>query len=92
MARAALNWSIQRLADASGVHRKAISNFETGRYRGDPQKLAAVRAALDSAGVEFTNGAQPGVRMKSAPPATSDEASLPDIPETDGEPYDGAPV
>jgi len=27
-------------------------------------KLAAIRAALEAAGVEFTNGASPGVRMK----------------------------
>ena len=30
--------------------------------------------------------------MKAARPSVSDEAALPDIPETDGEPYDGAPV
>jgi transcriptional regulator with XRE-family HTH domain len=63
MARAALNWSLQQLADASGVHRNTISNFETGKYAGEPEKLAAIRAALESAGVEFTNGGQPGVRM-----------------------------
>jgi hypothetical protein len=29
-------------------------------------KLAAIRAALEAAGVEFTNGGQPGVRMRRA--------------------------
>jgi transcriptional regulator with XRE-family HTH domain len=64
MARAALNWSLQRLADASGVHRNTISNFETEKYAGDPEKLAAVQRALEVAGVEFTNGDQPGVRLR----------------------------
>ena len=64
MGRAALNWSLQRLAEAAGVHRNTISNFEVGKYAGDPQTLAAIRAALEAAGIEFTNGDQPGVRMR----------------------------
>ncbi|SDR52627.1 Helix-turn-helix [Rhizobiales bacterium GAS113] len=64
MARAALNWSLNQLATAAGIHRNTISNFETGKYAGDPAKLAAIRRALEAAGVEFTNGAQPGVRLK----------------------------
>jgi hypothetical protein len=43
----------------------------------------AVRRALESAGVEFTNGDQPGVRLAKAPsarsaesPSASDEAVL----------------
>jgi transcriptional regulator with XRE-family HTH domain len=63
MARAALNWSLSDLAKAAGVHRNTVSNFETGKFAGDPEKLAAMRRALESAGVEFTNGAQPGVRL-----------------------------
>jgi transcriptional regulator with XRE-family HTH domain len=66
MARAALNWSLQQLADASGVHRNTISNFETGRYAGEAEKIAAMQRALEAAGVEFTNGGEPGVRMKMA--------------------------
>lgn len=66
MARAALNWSLQQLADASGVHRNTISNFETGRYGGSEEALNAIRAALESAGVIFVaeNGEGPGVRLK----------------------------
>jgi transcriptional regulator with XRE-family HTH domain len=65
MARAALNWSLQRLSEVAGVHRNTISNFETGRYAGEPATLEAIRIALEAAGVEFTNGEQPGVRMRS---------------------------
>lgn len=68
MARAALNWSLADLAEAAGVHRNTISNFETGRYGGDPEKVEAVQRALEAAGIEFTNGGQPGVRMKAGGP------------------------
>jgi transcriptional regulator with XRE-family HTH domain len=61
MARAALNWSLTDLASAAGVHRNTISNFETGRYAGTPESLAAIRDALEEAGIVFTEGA--GVRL-----------------------------
>jgi transcriptional regulator with XRE-family HTH domain len=64
MARAALNWSLEDLAKAAGVHRNTISNFETRKYAGDPKKLAKMRAALEKAGIEFTNGDAPGVRLR----------------------------
>lgn len=66
MARAALNWSLADLAEAAGVHRNTISNFETGRYGGEPEKLAAIQRALEAAGVEFIpeNGSGPGVRLR----------------------------
>jgi transcriptional regulator with XRE-family HTH domain len=68
MARAALNWSLEDLAKAAGVHRNTISNFETEKFAGDPEKLAAIQAALESAGVEFIpeNGGGAGVRLKKA--------------------------
>jgi transcriptional regulator with XRE-family HTH domain len=66
MARAALNWSLGDLAKASGVHRNTISNFETGKFGGDPEKLRAIREALEAAGVIFVeeNGHGPGVRLR----------------------------
>ncbi|MBM3550854.1 MAG: helix-turn-helix transcriptional regulator [Alphaproteobacteria bacterium] len=65
-ARATLNWSLERLAEASGVHRNTISNFETRKYDGDPDKLAAVKRALESAGVIFIeeNGEAAGVMLR----------------------------
>lgn len=62
-ARGLLNWTVRQLAEAAGVHRNTISNYETGRYT-DPRTLDAIRAALESAGVEFTNGDRPGVRLR----------------------------
>lgn len=67
MARAAVNWSLDQLAQAAGVHRNTIHNFETGRYSGNPEKLRAVRQALQAAGVEFIGeGESGGVRLRKA--------------------------
>ena len=57
---------LQDLADKAGVHRNTISNFETGKYAGDPDTLAAIRKALEKAGVIFVeeNGDGPGVRLR----------------------------
>jgi transcriptional regulator with XRE-family HTH domain len=67
-ARALIDWSQQQLADASLVGNATIRNFERGRS--DPQNstLAALQRALEAAGVEFTNGDQPGVRMRKGKP------------------------
>lgn len=64
MARAALDWTLDDVAKAAGVHRNTVSNFETGKYGGDPETLAKMRSAFEAAGLEFTNGDAPGVRLK----------------------------
>lgn len=66
MGRALLNWSLDDLAEVSGVHRNTISNFETGKYGGDPEKLAALKNALEASGVIFVdeNGEGSGVRLR----------------------------
>jgi DNA-binding XRE family transcriptional regulator len=68
MARAAVSWSLTDLARAAGVHRNTVSNIETGRYGGSQEVVAAIRAALEAAGVEFIaeNGGGPGVRLRKA--------------------------
>lgn len=64
MARAALKWSLDELAGAAGVHRNTISNFETGKFAGDPTTLNKLRVALEKAGIEFLDGDMPGVRLR----------------------------
>lgn len=64
MARAALGWSMDKLGKAAGVHRNTVANFETEVYAGDPATLQKIRRALEKAGIEFTNGDAPGVRLK----------------------------
>ncbi|MFZ0607655.1 MAG: helix-turn-helix transcriptional regulator [Xanthobacteraceae bacterium] len=66
MARALLNWSLDDLAAASGIHRNTISNFETSKYRGDPPTIATIENVLLSSGVVFIdeNGEGSGVRLR----------------------------
>jgi transcriptional regulator with XRE-family HTH domain len=66
MGRSVLYWSAEHLAEKSGVHRNTISNFESGKYVGDPETVAAVKQALESAGVIFLpeNGEEAGVRLR----------------------------
>ena len=65
MARAALGWGVRELAAAAKVSTDTVARFE----RGDELKertIDALQRALESAGVEFTNGDQPGVRLTKA--------------------------
>ena len=65
MARAALDLGIRELARSAKVSIDTITRFE----RGDPLKertVEAIKRALEAAGVEFTNGEQPGVRLTKA--------------------------
>jgi hypothetical protein len=41
-----------------------VTNIETGKYAGEPDTLAAIKKAIERAGVEFTNGKRPGVRLR----------------------------
>lgn len=65
-ARGLLNWTVRELAEKAGVHRNTVTNFETGRYAGSPEAIAAIRRALEEAGVIFLeeNGGGPGVRLR----------------------------
>lgn len=65
MARAALGWSLQELADRAGVHRNTVNNFERGHYGLSADNLEKVRRTLEAAGVDFIaeNGGGPGVRL-----------------------------
>ena len=62
-ARGLIDWSQQQLADAAGVGVVTVRQFEAGK--GEPRRatLAVIEQALETAGVEFTNGDQPGVRL-----------------------------
>jgi DNA-binding XRE family transcriptional regulator len=73
MARAALNWTVRDLADATGLHRNTITNIEVGHYAGDPATLVLIRKTLFEAGVEFIdeNGGGAGVRLRKTGPRRS---------------------
>jgi transcriptional regulator with XRE-family HTH domain len=62
-ARALIDMSQVHLADAAGVSSRTILDFEADKRKPIKATLAAIRRALEDAGVEFTNGGQPGVRL-----------------------------
>ena len=63
-----LRWTQPDLANASGVSVPTIARLEAdgGTLGGRASTVAAIRAALESAGVEFlyANGSGPGVRLQ----------------------------
>jgi predicted transcriptional regulator len=52
------------LADGALVSRSVIIDFEKGRRVPVRNNLAAIQRVLEEAGVEFTNGDAPGVRLR----------------------------
>ena len=64
-ARGLLDWSLDRLADASGVPKRTLIRMESGTTKSRARTASAVRAALEAAGVEFIpeNGGGAGVRL-----------------------------
>ncbi len=63
MARAALGLGVRELAEMAKVSPDTIARLERGEELKE-RTLEAVQQVLEDAGVEFTNGGQPGVRMK----------------------------
>jgi predicted transcriptional regulator len=61
-----LDWSQTDLAKASGVSEPTIWRLEAddGELGGRADTIEKIRRALEKAGVEFTNGKRPGVRLK----------------------------
>jgi transcriptional regulator with XRE-family HTH domain len=61
-----VNWSQNDLVAASKVAKKTIADFEREARQPYARTLAAIRTALEAAGVEFIeeNGGGPGVRLR----------------------------
>ncbi len=51
------------LAEAANVSRNVIIDFEKSRRVPGRNNLAAIQRVLEKAGVEFTDGDAPGVRL-----------------------------
>ena len=62
-ARGLLNWSQRQLAEAASVGLSTIADFERGKRTPIGNNLAAIRRVLEEAGVAFTNGGEPGVKL-----------------------------
>jgi hypothetical protein len=63
-ARGMLAWTQDRLSAAAGVSLSAIKDFEAERRQPMPANRAAIQRAFEAAGVEFTNGDEPGLKLK----------------------------
>jgi transcriptional regulator with XRE-family HTH domain len=61
-ARGLLGWSQAELAAEAGLSRPTIERAETKTV--SEATIDAIRRALETAGVEFTNGDRPGVRLR----------------------------
>jgi transcriptional regulator with XRE-family HTH domain len=63
MARAALGLGVRDLAELAKVSPDTIARLERGEELRE-RTVDAIRSALEAGGVEFTNGDQPGVRLR----------------------------
>jgi hypothetical protein len=63
-ARGLLDWTQLRLSEAARVGIVTVRQFEGSGAQPRPATLDVLQRALEAAGVEFTNGGQPGVRPK----------------------------
>jgi hypothetical protein len=72
-ARALVRWSAGDLSRASSVSLRTIQRAELadGETSLTVANDLAIRRALESAGVEFTNGDQPGVKLARPAPSSS---------------------
>jgi ribosome-binding protein aMBF1 (putative translation factor) len=65
-ARERLGWSVEQLGRRIKLRPSTIERAE--RTLGEPSitimQLRAIQAALESAGIEFTKGDEPGVKLK----------------------------
>jgi transcriptional regulator with XRE-family HTH domain len=64
-ARAFLGWTAKELAQRAEVGLSTVQRIENavGPPNAYGSNLAAIQSALESAGIEFTDGEAPGVRM-----------------------------
>ena len=65
-ARAMLRWSAQKLATKAGVGVSTVQRMENavGVPSASGKNLEAVQRALEAGGVAFTNGGEPGVKLR----------------------------
>jgi transcriptional regulator with XRE-family HTH domain len=70
-ARGLLKWSQRQLAKESGVGLSTVADFENDKREPWPDNLAAIRRALEDAGVELISakgGKGVGVRLREEVP------------------------
>jgi transcriptional regulator with XRE-family HTH domain len=73
MARAAVGWGVRDLAGKAGVTANTVTRIENGADA-KQSTIDKLQRALETAGIEFTNGDQPGVRLTKSAATHSSEA------------------
>jgi transcriptional regulator with XRE-family HTH domain len=64
-ARGLLGWSQTKLATEAGMSLPTVKRYETAaNEKVSDGAIEKLRCALEAAGVEFTNGDEPGVKLK----------------------------
>lgn len=63
-ARVLLGITPSELAELASVHPKTILRFEGGKHEPIPATLKAIVEALENRGIEFSNGGEPGVKLR----------------------------
>jgi len=74
MARAAVGWGVRELVERAGITANTVTRIENGADA-KQSTMDRLQGALEAAGVEFTNGDQPGVRLTRAAAARSAKAA-----------------
>jgi transcriptional regulator with XRE-family HTH domain len=64
-ARKLLGWTVPALAAQCAVDPKLLEAFERQKRRMSVLDLSVVQRALEAAGIVFTNGGEPGVKLRS---------------------------
>ena len=72
-ARSLLGWPRDQFAARSGVLFASLGKFERGAIPLRPEAHVALRAALEAAGIEFTDDGEPGVKLKRSSPRKDGE-------------------
>ena len=80
MARAALGLGVRDLAAAAKVSIDTVARFERGEELKE-RTVEALQRALETAGVEFTNGDQPGVRLSKVQATRAGALATPSKPK-----------
>jgi len=62
-ARALLDWSRSELAEKAGYSLPTVQRVEKGGAKVSDEVRTKLKTTLESAGIEFTNGDAPGVRL-----------------------------
>jgi transcriptional regulator with XRE-family HTH domain len=69
MARSALRWTLDELAQRAGISRLTASRVELGQVTPNPATLTVIRQAFEAAGIEFKPDGS--VRLSAGSPAAA---------------------